>query len=148
MSQDVTETEPVPCSSSNSFFSFLLSSVETVNDGQFHSVELVMLNQTLNLVVDKGAPKSLGKLQKQSSVSLNTPLYIGGIVNCSGGFNVSSQKQIIFHPMERALTQPLQEQPTWHFRSLQKWLAPRCSWLKWKYQWENHKLSNGKKANQ
>uniref|UniRef100_A0A803VF42 Slit guidance ligand 3 n=1 Tax=Ficedula albicollis TaxID=59894 RepID=A0A803VF42_FICAL len=58
-------------------------SVETVNDGQFHSVELVMLNQTLNLVVDKGAPKSLGKLQKQSSVSLNTPLYIGGTVSCS-----------------------------------------------------------------
>uniref|UniRef100_A0A8C5IZE4 Slit guidance ligand 3 n=1 Tax=Junco hyemalis TaxID=40217 RepID=A0A8C5IZE4_JUNHY len=55
-------------------------SVETINDGQFHSVELVMLNQTLNLVVDKGAPKSLGKLQKQSSVSLNTPLYIGGTV--------------------------------------------------------------------
>uniref|UniRef100_A0A663MZU1 Slit guidance ligand 3 n=1 Tax=Athene cunicularia TaxID=194338 RepID=A0A663MZU1_ATHCN len=53
-------------------------SVETVNDGQFHSVELMMLNQTLNLVVDKGTPKSLGKLQKQSSVSLNTPLYIGG----------------------------------------------------------------------
>ncbi|XP_025917125.1 slit homolog 3 protein [Apteryx rowi] len=59
-------------------------SVETVNDGQFHSVELVMLNQTLNLVVDKGAPKSLGKLQKQSSVSLNTPLYIGGIPTSTG----------------------------------------------------------------
>lgn len=58
--------------------------METVNDGQFHSVELVMLNQTLNLVVDKGTPKSLGKLQKQSPVSLNTPLYIGGIVSCSG----------------------------------------------------------------
>uniref|UniRef100_A0A669PPJ3 Slit guidance ligand 3 n=1 Tax=Phasianus colchicus TaxID=9054 RepID=A0A669PPJ3_PHACC len=56
-------------------------SVETVNDGQFHSVELVMLNQTLNLVVDKGTPKSLGKLQKQSSVSLNTPLYIGGTMS-------------------------------------------------------------------
>lgn len=63
-------------------FSFICS-VETVNDGQFHSVELVMLNQTLNLVVDKGTPKSLGKLQKQSSVSLNTPLYIGGTVSCS-----------------------------------------------------------------
>lgn len=63
--------------------SFIFS-VETVNDGQFHSVELVMLNQTLNLVVDKGTPKSLGKLQKQSSVSLNTPLYIGGTVSCSG----------------------------------------------------------------
>ena len=56
----------------------LLPSVETVNDGQFHSVELVMLNQTLNLVVDKGAPKSLGKLQKQPAVSINSPLYLGG----------------------------------------------------------------------
>lgn len=56
----------------------LLSSVETVNDGQFHSVELVMLNQTLNLVVDKGAPKSLGKLQKQPAVGINSPLYLGG----------------------------------------------------------------------
>ncbi|XP_008947086.1 PREDICTED: slit homolog 3 protein-like, partial [Merops nubicus] len=58
--------------------------VETVNDGQFHSVELMMLNQTLNLVVDKGTPKSLGKLQKQSSASLNTPLYIGGIPTSTG----------------------------------------------------------------
>uniref|UniRef100_A0A7M4EB54 Slit guidance ligand 3 n=1 Tax=Crocodylus porosus TaxID=8502 RepID=A0A7M4EB54_CROPO len=55
-------------------------SVETVNDGQFHSVELVMLNQTLNLVVDKGTPRSLGKLLKQPSVNLNTPLYIGGMM--------------------------------------------------------------------
>lgn len=52
--------------------------METVNDGQFHSVELVMLNQTLNLVVDKGAPKSLGKLQKQPAVGTNSPLYLGG----------------------------------------------------------------------
>ncbi|ELW66247.1 Slit like protein 3 protein [Tupaia chinensis] len=59
-------------------------SVETVNDGQFHSVELVMLNQTLNLVVDKGAPKSLGKLQKQPAVSINSPLYLGGIPTSTG----------------------------------------------------------------
>nr|XP_032632567.1 slit homolog 3 protein [Chelonoidis abingdonii] len=59
-------------------------SVETINDGQFHSVELVMLNQTLNLVVDKGTPKSLGKLQKQPTVSINTPLYIGGIPTSTG----------------------------------------------------------------
>uniref|UniRef100_A0A7M4EA53 Slit guidance ligand 3 n=1 Tax=Crocodylus porosus TaxID=8502 RepID=A0A7M4EA53_CROPO len=58
-------------------------SVETVNDGQFHSVELVMLNQTLNLVVDKGTPRSLGKLLKQPSVNLNTPLYIGGMFGLS-----------------------------------------------------------------
>nr|XP_028573326.1 slit homolog 3 protein isoform X2 [Podarcis muralis] len=59
-------------------------SVETVNDGQFHSVELVMLNQTLNLVVDKGAPKSLGKMQKQPIVDEDTPLYIGGIPTSTG----------------------------------------------------------------
>lgn len=59
-------------------------SVETVNDGQFHSVELVMLNQTLNLVVDKGAPKSLGKLQKQPAVGSNSPLYLGGIPTSTG----------------------------------------------------------------
>lgn len=79
--------------------------METINDGQFHSVELVMLNQTLNLVVDKGTPKSLGKLQKQPSASLNTPLYIGGIVIYSGlgDCNTSFQKQIIFRPSERTL---------------------------------------------
>ncbi|EGV96301.1 Slit-like 3 protein [Cricetulus griseus] len=59
-------------------------SVETVNDGQFQSVELVMLNQTLNLVVDKGAPKSLGKLQKQPAVGINSPLYLGGIPTSTG----------------------------------------------------------------
>uniref|UniRef100_M3XL08 Slit guidance ligand 3 n=3 Tax=Latimeria chalumnae TaxID=7897 RepID=M3XL08_LATCH len=59
-------------------------SVETINDGQFHTVELVMLNQTLSLVVDNGTPKSLGKLQKQPSLSLNTPLYIGGIPLSTG----------------------------------------------------------------
>lgn len=52
--------------------------METVNDGQFHSVELVMLNQTVNLVVDKGAPRSLGKLQKQPAVGISSPLYLGG----------------------------------------------------------------------
>ncbi|XP_023473039.1 slit homolog 3 protein [Equus caballus] len=59
-------------------------SVETVNDGRFHSVELVMLNQTLNLVVDKGTPKSLGKLQKQPAVGINSPLYLGGIPTSTG----------------------------------------------------------------
>uniref|UniRef100_A0A8C1XLW1 Slit homolog 3 (Drosophila) n=1 Tax=Cyprinus carpio TaxID=7962 RepID=A0A8C1XLW1_CYPCA len=37
-------------------------SVESVNDGLFHTVEVLIQNQTLSLVVDKGAPKSLGKL--------------------------------------------------------------------------------------
>lgn len=53
-------------------------SVESVNDGLFHTVELLIQNQTLSLVVDKGAPKSLGKLARAPSVEPNTHLYIGG----------------------------------------------------------------------
>ncbi|OCT88505.1 hypothetical protein XELAEV_18017132mg [Xenopus laevis] len=69
-------------------------SVETINDGLFHTVELVMLNQSLSLVVDKGSPKSLGKLQKQPSINLNTPLYLGGIPPTSG---VPSMRQRTDH---------------------------------------------------
>uniref|UniRef100_A0A8C3JZJ3 Slit guidance ligand 3 n=1 Tax=Calidris pygmaea TaxID=425635 RepID=A0A8C3JZJ3_9CHAR len=60
-----------------------------MNDGQFHSVELVMLNQTLNLVVDKGAPKSLGKLQKQSSHShgCQLPSTSGCLIKTPNGFH-------------------------------------------------------------
>uniref|UniRef100_A0A672MRD9 Slit homolog 3 protein-like n=1 Tax=Sinocyclocheilus grahami TaxID=75366 RepID=A0A672MRD9_SINGR len=53
-------------------------SVESVNDGLFHTVEVLIQNQTLSLVVDKGAPKSLGKLPRPPAVDHNTQLYIGG----------------------------------------------------------------------
>lgn len=75
----------------------LLPSVETVNDGQFHSVELVMLNQTLNLVVDKGAPKSLGKLQKQPAVGINSPLYLGGKAPLPCHPTTSQQPSVLGH---------------------------------------------------
>ncbi|KTG34065.1 hypothetical protein cypCar_00009824 [Cyprinus carpio] len=52
-------------------------SVESVNDGLFHTVEVLIQNQTLSLVVDKGAPKSLGKLPHPPAVGHNTQLYIG-----------------------------------------------------------------------
>ncbi|KAL3060964.1 hypothetical protein OYC64_009222 [Pagothenia borchgrevinki] len=54
-------------------------SVESVNDGLFHTVELLIQNRSLSLVVDSGAPKSLGKLARQPSVDHNTQLYIGGV---------------------------------------------------------------------
>uniref|UniRef100_A0A8C1GPI8 Slit homolog 3 (Drosophila) n=1 Tax=Cyprinus carpio TaxID=7962 RepID=A0A8C1GPI8_CYPCA len=54
-------------------------SVESVNDGLFHTVEVLIQNQTLSLVVDKGAPKSLGKLPHPPAVGHNTQLYIGGV---------------------------------------------------------------------
>uniref|UniRef100_A0A3B5AXB8 Slit homolog 3 protein-like n=1 Tax=Stegastes partitus TaxID=144197 RepID=A0A3B5AXB8_9TELE len=57
----------------------LYSVVESVNDGLFHTVELLIQNRSLSLVVDNGAPKSLGKLARQPSVDHNTQLYIGGV---------------------------------------------------------------------
>uniref|UniRef100_A0A673YN31 Slit homolog 3 (Drosophila) n=1 Tax=Salmo trutta TaxID=8032 RepID=A0A673YN31_SALTR len=54
-------------------------SVESVNDGLFHTVELLIQNHSLSLVVDKGSPKRLGKLPRQPSVDHSTQLYIGGI---------------------------------------------------------------------
>ncbi|XP_015205363.2 slit homolog 3 protein isoform X1 [Lepisosteus oculatus] len=60
-------------------------SVESVNDGLFHAVELLIQNHSLSLVVDKGAPKSLGKLLRQPSLDHNTLLYIGGVPPPLGG---------------------------------------------------------------
>lgn len=56
----------------------MCDSVESVNDGLFHTVELLIQNHSLSLVVDNGAPKSLGKLARQPSVDHNTQFYIGG----------------------------------------------------------------------
>lgn len=56
----------------------MCDSVESVNDGLFHTVELLIQNRSLSLVVDNGAPKSLGKLARQPSVDHNTQLFIGG----------------------------------------------------------------------
>uniref|UniRef100_A0A667WW86 Slit homolog 2 (Drosophila) n=1 Tax=Myripristis murdjan TaxID=586833 RepID=A0A667WW86_9TELE len=53
-------------------------SVETVNDGSFHAVELVAADQTLSLSIDGGPPKSMNSLSKQSTLSIDSPLYLGG----------------------------------------------------------------------
>uniref|UniRef100_A0A4W3I7B8 Slit homolog 2 (Drosophila) n=1 Tax=Callorhinchus milii TaxID=7868 RepID=A0A4W3I7B8_CALMI len=54
-------------------------SVETINDGNFHSVELVAADQMLTLAVDGGNPKSINNLAKQSTLSQDSPLYVGGM---------------------------------------------------------------------
>ncbi|XP_061772190.1 slit homolog 2 protein isoform X4 [Nerophis ophidion] len=54
-------------------------SVETVNDGTFHAVELVASEQTLSLSIDGGAPKSINSLSKQSTLSIDSPFYLGGM---------------------------------------------------------------------
>ncbi|TRY65094.1 hypothetical protein DNTS_026851 [Danionella cerebrum] len=54
------------------------TAVEAVNDGLMHTVEVLIQNQSLSLVVDKGAPKSMGKLPRPPAVDHSTQLYIGG----------------------------------------------------------------------
>uniref|UniRef100_A0AAY5KYN0 Slit homolog 2 (Drosophila) n=1 Tax=Esox lucius TaxID=8010 RepID=A0AAY5KYN0_ESOLU len=53
-------------------------SVETVNDGVFHVVELVASDQTLSLSIDGGTAKTISSLSKQSTLSIDSPLYLGG----------------------------------------------------------------------
>lgn len=74
-------------------------SVESVNDGLFHTVELLIQNQTLSLVVDKGAPKSLGKLARPPSLEPNTHLYIGGESTIVYTTTVYSNVQKSVHPV-------------------------------------------------
>ncbi|XP_077136106.1 slit homolog 2 protein isoform X5 [Ranitomeya variabilis] len=54
-------------------------SVDTINDGNFHIVELVGQDQTLSLIVDGGNPKAITNLSKQSSLGFDSPLYVGGM---------------------------------------------------------------------
>ncbi|XP_067354970.1 slit homolog 2 protein isoform X5 [Channa argus] len=65
-------------------------SVETVNDGSFHGVELVASDQTLSLSIDGGPPKSINSLSKQSTLNIDSPLYVGGMperASASGGLS-------------------------------------------------------------
>ncbi|KAJ8264517.1 hypothetical protein GJAV_G00150220 [Gymnothorax javanicus] len=54
-------------------------SAETINDGQFHTVELVTFDQMVNLSIDGGIPTtmdSLGNIQPRNG---EAPLYVGGM---------------------------------------------------------------------
>ncbi|KAL4843254.1 hypothetical protein H8958_008198 [Nasalis larvatus] len=65
-------------------------SVETINDGNFHIVELLALDQSLSLSVDGGSPKIITNLSKQSTLNFDSPLYVGGM---PGKSNVASLRQ-------------------------------------------------------
>ncbi|XP_067858120.1 slit homolog 1a isoform X2 [Heptranchias perlo] len=62
-----------------SYPSSAIYSLETINDGQFHTVEIVTLDQMVNLSIDGGIPKSMESSVKQSTLNRETPLYIGGM---------------------------------------------------------------------
>lgn len=54
-----------------------------MNDGQFHTVELLTFNRMLNLSVDGGEPTTLDS-QRRSTVAAaaEAPLYVGGKTTC------------------------------------------------------------------
>ncbi|RXM27187.1 Slit-like 2 protein, partial [Acipenser ruthenus] len=62
-----------------SYPSSAIYSAETINDGNFHAVELVAIDEMLSLSVDGGNPKSITNLAKQSTLSIDSPLYVGGM---------------------------------------------------------------------
>uniref|UniRef100_A0A8C4DT59 Slit homolog 1 protein n=1 Tax=Dicentrarchus labrax TaxID=13489 RepID=A0A8C4DT59_DICLA len=54
-------------------------STETVNDGQFHTVELVTFNRMVNLSVDGGEPTTLGSQGRSQPATTEALLYVGGM---------------------------------------------------------------------
>ncbi|XP_006157460.1 slit homolog 1 protein [Tupaia chinensis] len=54
-------------------------SAETINDGQFHTVELVAFDQMVNLSIDGGSPLTMGSFGKHYTLNSEAPLYVGGM---------------------------------------------------------------------
>lgn len=61
----------------NLSFCFTLST-ETINDGQFHTVELVTFDQMVNLSIDGGIPTTMDSFGKVQPLRGEAPLYVGG----------------------------------------------------------------------
>lgn len=54
------------------------ASTETINDGQFHTVELVTFDQMVNLSIDGGLPTTMDSLGAVRPLNGEAPLYVGG----------------------------------------------------------------------
>uniref|UniRef100_A0A673LCT1 Slit homolog 1 protein n=1 Tax=Sinocyclocheilus rhinocerous TaxID=307959 RepID=A0A673LCT1_9TELE len=58
--------------------SHAIYSTETINDGQFHTVELVTFDQMVNLSIDGGIPTTMDNFGKVQPLRGEAPLYVGG----------------------------------------------------------------------
>ncbi|XP_066478770.1 slit homolog 1 protein [Tiliqua scincoides] len=54
-------------------------SAETINDGQFHTVELVTFERMVNLSIDGGDPMTMDGFGKAHTLNSEAPLYVGGM---------------------------------------------------------------------
>lgn len=57
---------------------FSSTSTETINDGQFHTVELVTFDQMMNLSIDGGLPITMDSFGAVRPLNGEAPLYVGG----------------------------------------------------------------------
>ncbi|XP_038266910.1 slit homolog 1 protein isoform X2 [Dermochelys coriacea] len=62
-----------------SYPSSAIYSAETINDGQFHTVELVTFEQMVNLSIDGGSPMTMDGFGKPHTLTSEAPLYVGGM---------------------------------------------------------------------
>uniref|UniRef100_A0A8C0JYV3 Slit homolog 1 protein n=1 Tax=Canis lupus dingo TaxID=286419 RepID=A0A8C0JYV3_CANLU len=62
-----------------SYPSSAIYSAETINDGQFHTVELVTFDQMVNLSIDGGSPMTMDNFGKHYTLNSEAPLYVGGM---------------------------------------------------------------------
>lgn len=66
-----------------------LDSAETVNDGRFHTVELVTFNRMVNLSVDGGEPMTLDSQGRSQPGTRDAPLYVGGKISVAEHSSIS-----------------------------------------------------------
>uniref|UniRef100_A0A673B616 Slit homolog 1b (Drosophila) n=1 Tax=Sphaeramia orbicularis TaxID=375764 RepID=A0A673B616_9TELE len=82
-------------------------SPETVNDGHFHTVELVTFNHMVNLSVDGGEPTTLDSQGRSQLVTGDAPLYVGGmpeeVMPASSGLSSQTLNVSSFHGCIRNL---------------------------------------------
>ncbi|XP_059586234.1 slit homolog 1 protein [Alligator mississippiensis] len=62
-----------------SYPSSAIYSAETINDGQFHTVELVTFDRAVNLSIDGGSPMTMDSFGKHYTLTSEAPLYVGGM---------------------------------------------------------------------
>lgn len=95
-------------------FVFCFFSTETINDGQFHTVELVTFDQMVNLSIDGGLPTTMDSFGAVRPLNGEAPLYVGGrgpLQNTppSSAGTLNYYTTVNHHPFPLALSPP---QPT------------------------------------
>lgn len=94
------------------------ASTETINDGQFHTVELVTFDQMVNLSIDGGLPTTMDSFGAVRPLNGEAPLYVGGrgpLQNTppSSAGTLNYYTTVNHHPSPLALSSP-QPTPPFH----------------------------------